>query len=100
MALHNFCRRCGLEDAVTQVLNYAILMLVLCSVHPLKFLFTAWLAGGTGFVSSENVLFVFSVYGLGFATLWTFLAGLQPHALRRADTLRLTPEEQIMTACN
>ena len=94
---YKFFRRYGLEDTITRVLNYAILMLVLFSVYPLKFLFTAWLGGGSVFVSYDDVLFVFKVYGLGFATLWTLFACLQAHAIRRADVLRLTPVERIMS---
>jgi uncharacterized membrane protein len=94
---YKFFRRYGLEDGITRSLNYCILMLVLFSVYPLKFLFTARLGGGTGFVSYENLLLVYRVYGLGFAGIWTLYACLQIHALRRRDALQLTPVEVVMS---
>jgi uncharacterized membrane protein len=94
---YKFFRRYGLEDTVTRVLNYGILLLVLFSVYPLKFLFSAWLGGGVGFVSYEEVFFVYRVYGLGFAGIWTLYAWLQAHALRQSEALRLTPVEVVMS---
>jgi uncharacterized membrane protein len=94
---YKFFRRYGLEDATTRTLNYGILLLVLFSVYPLKFLFTAWLGGGTGFMSYDDVFFVYRVYGLGFAGIWALYAWLQAHALRRREALRLTPVEIVMS---
>ncbi len=94
---YKFFRRYGLEDSTTRGLNYAILLLVLFSVYPLKFLFTAWFGGGTGLASLDELFFVYRVYGLGFAGIWTLYAFLQAHALRRSEILRLTPVEVVMT---
>jgi uncharacterized membrane protein len=94
---YKFFRRYGLEDPVTRGLNYAILLLVLFSVYPLKFLFSAWLGGGAEIGTKEDAFFVYRVYGLGFAGIWTLYAILQGHALRLSDALRLTPVEVVLS---
>lgn len=94
---YKFFRRYGLEDFFTRTLNYGILLLVLFSVYPLKFLFSSWLGGGARIGSLEDVFFVYRVYGLGFASIWTLYALLQLHALRLRDALRLTPVEVVMS---
>ena len=94
---YKFFRRYGLEDAMTRTLNYGILLLVLFSVYPLKFLFSSWLGGGTSLGSRDDLYFVYRVYGLGFAGIWTLYALLQGHALRLRDALRLTPVEVVIT---
>lgn len=94
---YKFFRRYGIEDFFTRALNYAILLLVLFSVYPLKFLFSAWLGSGTGLDSFDQLFAVYRIYGLGFASIWTLYALLQNHALRQADRLQLTPVERILS---
>jgi uncharacterized membrane protein len=94
---YKFFRRYGLEDFFTRTINYVILLLVLFSVYPLKFLFSSWLGSGTGFSSLEQLASLFRIYGLGFATIWFLYALLQFHALRQAGALQLTPVEVVMT---
>ncbi len=90
-------RRYGLEDSYTRSVNYVILLLVLFSVYPLKFLFTSWLGSGAGFSEVGQIFFVYRVYGLGFASIWFLYALLQSHALSLAESLQLTPVEMIMS---
>jgi uncharacterized membrane protein len=94
---YRFFRRYGLEDRLTRSINYVLLLLVLFSVYPLKFLFTAAFSGGAGFSDVGDLFFIYRVYGLGFAGIWTLYALLQSHALRLRDQLRLTPAEVILT---
>jgi uncharacterized membrane protein len=94
---YKFFRRYGLEDRFTRAINYFILLLVLFSVYPLKFLFTAAFGGGAGFNDLNDLFFIYRVYGLGFASIWTLYALLQGHALRQREQLGLTPIEVIVT---
>jgi len=94
---YRFFRRYGLEDHFTRSINYVILLLVLFSVYPLKFLFTAWLGGATQFRDLDQLFFIYRVYGLGFAAIWTLYALLQGHALRRSELLRLSEVEVILS---
>jgi uncharacterized membrane protein len=94
---YKFFRRYGLEDFFTRTVNYGILMLVLFSVYPLKFLFTTWLGSGPRLDSLDQLNTLYRIYGLGFATIWLLYALLQFHALRQAAALQLTPVEVVMT---
>ncbi|HEV8444855.1 MAG TPA: TMEM175 family protein [Steroidobacteraceae bacterium] len=98
-------RRYGLEDVFTRVMTMAILVLVLFSVYPLKFLFTVITAALldlhlkdapilTG-VDQADSLFV--LYGLGFAGIYALYAALYWHALRKRDQLGLNEIEVLMT---
>jgi len=99
-AHYRFFRRYGLQDNVTRLLNHAILLMVLFSVYPLKFLFTAWLTGGAGHVASISTLAelqtIYRIYGLGLASIWTLYALLERHALRHRATLQLSPVEVVL----
>lgn len=95
-AHYRFFRRYGLEDMVTQLVNYAILLLVLFSVYPLKFLFSAWLRGG-GLGSVDELFLVYRVYGLGLAGIWTLFGVFYWNAYRQRERLGLSPVETILT---
>lgn len=90
---YRFFRRYGLEDTLTRVLNYAILLMVLFSVYPLKFLFSAWLGGQGGMQSVDQLFLVYRIYGGGLSVLWLLFGALHWHALRRRDTLNLSEIE-------
>lgn len=96
-AHYKFFRRYGLEDAFTRLVNFAILLLVLFAVYPLKFLFTSWLGGGTGMRSLEDLWTVYRLYGAGLAGVWLLYGLLFWHALRRRDQLKLNPVEVVLT---
>jgi hypothetical protein len=64
----------------------------------LKFLFNSWLGSGTGGYSSlDDLDFIYRVYGLGFASVWTLYALLQGHALRCREQLGLNEVEVIIS---
>jgi len=94
---YKFFRRYGLEDRFTRNLNYAILLLVLFSVYPLKFLFSSFLGGDAVLDNLGQLSFIYRVYGLGFAGIWTLYTLLQGHALRKAEQLQLNEVELILT---
>jgi uncharacterized membrane protein len=90
---YRFFRRYGLEDGFTRLLNYAILLMVMFSVYPLKFLFSAWLGGTGGLQSLHELSLVFRIYGFGLASVWFFFGLLYWHALRSRDHLQLNEVE-------
>lgn len=94
---YKFFRRYGFEDFFTRAINYLILLLVLFSVYPLKFLFLSFLGGGVRLNGLEELRFIYRIYGLGFAAIWTLYALLQSHALRQRERLKLTAVEVVLT---
>jgi len=106
-----FFRRYGLEDTVAIALNGALLFVVLFFVYPLKFL-SNWVVGramGGGksvllangqverIVKPEHMPWLFAIYGLGFAAVFTVFALLYRHALTKRDELGLTEIELFET---
>lgn len=106
-----FFRRYGLEDGVAVALNGALLFVVLFFVYPLKFLAT-WLVGrlmgGSNtvhlangeierIVKHEHMPWLFGIYGLGFAAVFTVFALLYRHALSKGEELGLTDLELFET---
>ena len=104
-AHYRYFRRYGLEDGFTQVTTMGILVLVLFSVYPLKFLFTMVTANILHLAVShaphlegrEQVQVLYALYGGGFAGVWALYAALYAHALRKWDELALSPAEIIQT---
>ncbi len=99
-AHYRFFRRYGLQDPTTVWLNFAILLMVLFSVYPLKFLFSAWLGSGPHKAHLESVSelsAVYQFYGLGLGLIWGCYALLYWNALRQRDYLRLSPAETELT---
>ena len=100
---YRFFRRYALEDRPTRLLNYAILLSVLFSVYPLKFLFSSWLGsmfGGRHYRAYEYIdqLYVlYMIYGLGFAGINLLFGLLYGRAWRLRETLRLTAVESVLT---
>ena len=90
---YRFFRRYGLEDMFTRFVNYAILLMVLFSVYPLKFLFNAWLGGSGGMNSLDELFLVYRIYGGGLAGVWFLFGLLYWNALRQRERLRLTDVE-------
>jgi len=104
-AHYRYFRRYGLEDGMTRFLTMGILVLVLFAVYPLKFLFTVVSAGvlhlavaNTPHLETMTQLrFVYLVYGLGFAGVWSLYAALYGHALGKRHELQLTADEIMET---
>lgn len=97
-AHHTFFRRYGLNDGYTIVLNTILLFMILFYVYPLKFLF-AIVTGAVerAIASRDDVVTLFTIYGLGFAGIFLLFVFLYLHALAQKDALRLTPAEIVST---
>lgn len=98
-----FFRRYGMEDAITVVLNAALLFVVLFYVYPLKFLFTylGWIFLGLGGPAARALAEdptlsgtgMMTVYGLGFMAVFGIFFLLYLHAWRRREELELDAVE-------
>ena len=101
---YRFFRRYGLQDKFVVWVNYAILLVVLFSVYPLKYLFTLWL-GGSGHYSARietiapytQLSQLFTIFGIGWAAIWGLYAVLEWHALRHSRQPQLSPIEEILS---
>jgi uncharacterized membrane protein len=98
-AHHTFFRRYGLTDGYTIVLNTILLFLILFYVYPLKFLFAVVTGGiqGKAIASRDDVVTLFTIYGLGFAGIFLLYVFLYLHALGLKDHLKLTLAEIATT---
>lgn len=98
---YRYFRRYGLEDAFSRMMTLGILLLVLFSVYPLKFLFGAVLPMGSHeaphFETIEQLRFVYTTYGLGFACIWALYWLLYRHALAKRFQLDLDAGEVWLT---
>jgi uncharacterized membrane protein len=96
---YRFFRRYGLEDRWTRFLTLGILLLVLFSVYPLKFLFGAILSFGSEHAphieTVAQLKLIYRIYGIGFACIWGLFALLEWHGLKMERELRLTPAEVL-----
>ncbi len=98
-------RRYGMEDVFTRIITMAILVLVLFSVYPLKYLFTLITVYNFGLAlhdaptiqGGEQVEVLFVLYGGGFAGIYSLYVALYWHALRKRDQLGLNEIELLMT---
>jgi uncharacterized membrane protein len=101
MAHSNFFRRYGLQTTTANVLNSALLFVVLFYVYPLKFLFTmlfsVFFRGETPDIHGDQVSTLMIVYGLGFAAVFLILALLHLHAYRLRHELDLNEVEVYLT---
>jgi len=98
-------RRYGLEDTFSRIMTMAILVLVLFSVYPLKYLFTLLTVQIFGFELTnaphledlDQLRLLYLIYGLGLAGVWGIYAVLYVHALRKGDELGLNEVERMYT---
>lgn len=102
-----FFRRYGLDDGWVTVLNALLLLLVLIYIYPLKFMtdfVVNYFTGAFGadaevqaVLTLDQVPWLYAIYGGFFGALYTVVALLYAHALKRADALELTPGERSWT---
>lgn len=94
-------RRFGLDDSRSQRLSLMLVFLVLVYVYPLKIMFGSffhWISRGrlpgvADITSMGDLITMFVLYGVAFATLSLCLAALYRHALRSTVTPALEPAE-------
>jgi hypothetical protein len=106
---HRFFRRYALADKTVFYGNLFLLFLVLFYAYPLKFLFTMLcvrMFGPIGDMDVDSILVgkdvlsgnaLMAVYSIGFGAIYTTIALLYRHALRRADDLGLDEVERYAT---
>lgn len=99
-----FFRRYALQDNVVLWVNAALLFVVLFYVYPLKFVFTLALSpllGGPAvaerMIETAEVPRLFVIYGIGLIAIYTLMAALYFHALRKRRVLELSPVEEFDT---
>ena len=91
-AHYTFYRRYALHDEFTLFINSTLLFVVLFYVYPLKFIFSGMFEG-RGYVPTDARL-MFTIYGLGFASIFLLYALLYHHAFKKRDDLELNLVEQ------
>ena len=92
---YRYFRRYALENPWAVFLNCALLFFVLFYVYPLKFMFSA-IFNGTN-LEAPDWRVLFTIFGLGYAAVFTVFALLYLHAWRHRAQLELTPLEQLRT---
>jgi hypothetical protein len=98
-------RRCGFEDGVTIFISMSLVFLVLVFVYPLKLMFSALGAWATaGWLPSEfrithagELIYLFIIYGLGFAFLTILMAWLNYRTIAKRKILLLNEIELMIT---
>jgi uncharacterized membrane protein len=91
-AHYTYYRRYALHDEFTLVINSLLLFVVLFYVYPLKFIF-AGLFQKRGYTAADARI-LFTIYGLGFASIFLLYTLLYAHALKKRVELQLTLAEQ------
>jgi uncharacterized membrane protein len=97
---HNYFKRYALHDGTTLGLNTVLLFVVLGYVYPLKFMFTLFVSGLSGVshhLTHEQVIWLFTIYGAGFALIFGLLAAMFVHAYNRRAELQLNAFEVLAT---
>jgi uncharacterized membrane protein len=92
---YRFFRRYALENPWVVFLNCVLLFFVLFYVYPLKFLFTATFDSAEMSVSETRSLF--TIWSLGYASVFAVFSLLYLHAWRIRAQLELTPLEAMRT---
>jgi uncharacterized membrane protein len=89
-AQYAYFRRYDFEDTLVVVLNLALLFVVLVYVYPLKFLYATVFNPSLATLRPGQVPQLFTVYGVGFAAVFTLLTLLYLHAYRSRTSLSLS----------
>jgi uncharacterized membrane protein len=94
-AHYTFYRRYAIHDEFTLVINSTLLFVVLFYVYPLKFIFSGLFELRS--YAAHDARVMFSIYGLGFTSIFFLYAMLYRHALKKRDELQLNAVELIDT---
>jgi uncharacterized membrane protein len=94
-AHYTFYRRYAIHDEFTLVVNSTLLFVVLFYVYPLKFIFSGLFELRSYAAYDARVMF--TIYGLGFTSIFFLYATLYSHALKKRDELQLNAVEVIDT---
>ncbi len=85
--------RFDLDDGYTIFLNSVLLFVVLFYIFPLKFVFRAWLGGGSTFSDWEQIRSMMSLYSAGYCAVFVVFGLMYHHAYRKRAELRLSEED-------
>lgn len=99
-------RRYGLDDTRSMVLSLLLVFLALVYVYPLKILFgtffswitNGWIPWQVTISSFGEIVDMFVIYGVAFATLSACMMALYVHAWRQRAVIGLSQDEAIATA--
>src|SRR5438309_5442171 len=97
---HHFYKRYGLQDQTTMALNTFLLFVILFYVYPLKYVFTLFtqeILGHPSDVPASGAPLLYTVYGIGVASVFWLLAALYGHAWQQRKELELNGVEEIDT---
>jgi uncharacterized membrane protein len=97
---HHFYKRYGLQDSVTMALNTLLLFVILFYVYPLKYMFTVVtneILGHPSDVPASGAPFLYTIYGIGVASVFWLLAAMYWHAWQQRKELELNGVEEIDT---
>lgn len=105
VAHRNWSIRYGLDTTFATLVSLALIFILLVYVYPLRAMATATISAVSGgWLPSEfaidhigEVRGLFAIYGFGFFASNLCIVLLNGHALRRAKSLALTPQEALLT---
>src|SRR5438552_588201 len=101
-------RRYGLEDGVSILISWAVIVTILIFIYPLKAIFGAmWFFISSGQVGQPFSLHtteaqartIFAIYALGLIAISAEILLLNFRAWQLREPLRLNAREQLMTRC-
>lgn len=105
-AHQSWSQRYGLQDLPSVLLTFALVLVIMVYVYPLKIMFGAafgfvsggWLPSAFEIESIYQFRALVSIYGIGFFALCTLIAALFGHAWRQREALEMAPAEAFDTA--
>ena len=104
-----FFRRYALADNMIVLINSTLLLMVLFTAYPLRFIFDSffWYVAGsvTGDYSQlmetemdiTNSARSMAFFGAGYAVIYTLMSFMYAHAVRKADMIGLSEKEILLT---
>lgn len=103
-----FFRRYGVADGSIIFLNCILLLLVLFTAYPLRFIFDSlygyvegimgdWSRLEAAGISYREAGVIMGYFAIGYGLIYLVISQMYVHALRKADLLGLTPSEIAMT---
>jgi uncharacterized membrane protein len=95
---HRLFKRYALHDVTMIAINTVLLFVILVYVYPLKFMAqVATRHSHAADIPPDGYIFLFTIYGIGFAAVFWLLAAMFAHAYRRREKLALNEVERIDT---
>lgn len=103
-----FFRRYGVADGRIILLNCVLLLLVLFTAYPLRFIFDSlygfiegrmgdWSRLEEAGINYREAGIIMGYFALGYGLIYLIISQMYAHALSKADLLALTPSEVAMT---